>query len=98
MSRRILARIRELVRRGQYDMTAHATEEMAEDLLDILDIECAVLGGAISRTETDDPRGAKYVIEGAATDGRTLVGVVGRFADDARYLIITVYEVTPKQH
>jgi len=32
------------------------------------------------------------VLEGKATDGRTVVGVVGRFAGD-RYLIITVYKV-----
>ena len=45
-------------------MTVHAAEEMAEDDLDILDIEQAVLIGQIVRAKKNDPRGTKYVIEG----------------------------------
>ena len=72
-------------------------EEMAEDDLDILDVEQAVLNGQVVRTEKDDPRGAKYIIEGLAADGETPVGVVGRFQDRERYLVITIYEVTKEQ-
>jgi hypothetical protein len=86
-------RIREKIRLHQYDMTAHATEEMAEDLLTILDVEEAVLSGQVVRLEKDDPRGTKYVVVGTALDQQTPVGVVGRFANTGRYLIITVYEV-----
>ena len=75
-------------------MTAHALEEMAEDNLDILDIESAVLSGEITRFEGDDDRGIKFVIEGPAVNPEVPVGVVGRFATNARFLIITVYEVT----
>ncbi len=75
-------------------MTVHAMEEMAEDDLDILDVEQAILNGQIVRRETDDPRGARYVVEGIATDGETSVGVVGRFQGSKRYLIITVYEAS----
>ncbi len=96
MSRKILALIRERVRLGKYDMTAHAMEEMAEDFLDIVDIESAVITGAISRVEKTDPRGVKYVVEGVAADGATPVGVVGRFPIETRYLIITVYEITSR--
>jgi len=78
----------------QYDMTAHAMEEMSEDDLDILDVEHAVLSGRVARFEKDDPRGNKYVIEGVATDGFTPVWVVGRFASGDRYLIITVYQIS----
>ena len=38
-----IARIREKISLRQYDMSAHAMEEMAEDLLDIVDIENALL-------------------------------------------------------
>jgi hypothetical protein len=86
--------IREKIRLRQYDMTAHAMEEMAEDLLTILDIEEAVLSGRIIRVEKDDPRGTKYVVAGTALDQQTPVGVVGRFLSNGRYLIITVYEIT----
>jgi hypothetical protein len=87
-------RIKEKIRLRQYDMSAHAMEEMAEDLLTILDIEEAVLSGQIIRIERDDPRGTKYIVVGTALDRQTPVGVVGRFASNGRYLIITVYEVT----
>ncbi|MBX2997003.1 MAG: DUF4258 domain-containing protein [Caldilineaceae bacterium] len=94
MPRSRIERIRDHIRQRLYDMSAHAMEEMAEDDLDIEDIEHALLAGAIRRIERDDPRGIKYVVQGKASDGSTLVGVVGRFASNARFLIITVYRVT----
>ena len=39
MPRSVLERIREQIRQGQYGMTAHGMEEMAEDDLDIVDIK-----------------------------------------------------------
>ena len=75
-------------------MSAHAMEEMAEDMLTILDVESAILNGKVNRIEKDDPRGTKYVIVGTALDQQTPVGVVIRFASSGRTLIITVYEVT----
>ena len=78
-------------------MSVHAAEEMAEDNLDILDVEQAILSGQVVRREKDDPRGMKYVVEGIATDGVTLVGVVGRFLGRERYLIITIYEISTEQ-
>ena len=58
--------------------------------MDVIDIEHAILAGFVARIEKDDPRGFKYVIEGDAADGVT---VVGRFTDRRRFLIITVYEI-----
>jgi hypothetical protein len=75
-------------------MSVHAADEMAEDNLDILDVEQAILSGQVVRREKDDPRGTKYIVEGFATDGTTSVGVVGRFLGSERYLIITIYEVS----
>jgi Domain of unknown function (DUF4258) len=89
VSRIDLDRIRERFRLRQYDMSAHAMEEMAEGLLTIEDIESAILSGRVSRIEKDDPRGTRYTI-----DRQTPVGVVGRFASSGVYLVITVYEVT----
>jgi hypothetical protein len=74
-------------------MSVHAMEEMAEDDLDIVDVEQALLTGQLIRTEKDDPRGTKYVVEGFAIDGETAIGVVGRFLGSERYLIITIYEI-----
>ncbi|MBD2503640.1 DUF4258 domain-containing protein [Anabaena azotica] len=94
MPRSDIDRIREKIRLRQYDMSAHAMEEMAEDMLTILDVEEAVFTGQVIRVEKDDPRGTKYIVVGTALDQQTPVGIVGRFATSGRYLIITVYEVT----
>jgi hypothetical protein len=43
-------------------MTVHAFEEMAEDDLDVFDIEHAILNGQVLRTNKGDPRGTKYTL------------------------------------
>jgi hypothetical protein len=75
-------------------MTVHAMEEMAEDSLDIIDIEHAVLNGRVARMKKGDPRGTKYVVEGFSVDELTSIGIAGRFTTTGRYLIITVDEIT----
>ena len=94
MPRRILDRIQAAIRNGAYDMTAHAVAEMAEDELDLMDVETAVLSGKLIKTEKDDPRGKRYTVHGLGADATKPVGAVGRFTETGRYLIITVYEVT----
>jgi hypothetical protein len=91
---RIIDRIRQKILLRDYDMTIHAVEEMAEDDLDIFDIEEAILNGRVVRRSKRDLRGTKYTMEGLALDGERPVGIVGRFHGIDRFLIITVYEVT----
>lgn len=93
MRRSWIERIRDRVRLQRYDMTAHAMEEMAEDDLSILDVEQAVLTGLVVKIQRDDPKGNKYVVEGMAVSRATTVGVVGRFPNPDRFLIVTVYRV-----
>ena len=94
MSARLLQRIQTAIVQGEYDVTVHAVEEMAEDGLDIFDVEAAIASGQVTKTETDDPRGARYTIVGTAVDERTRVGVVGRFKETGIFLIVTAYIVT----
>lgn len=94
MPQRIIEKIRDAIRTGNYDMTFHAVEEMAEDELTILDVENAILTGKTIKRQKDDPRGIKYVIEGISTDGSTPIGIVGRFKETGVFLIITVYTIT----
>jgi hypothetical protein len=94
MAPRVLERIRDAVRERRYDVTKHAADEMAEDALDIIDVETSILNGAIIKTERDDPRGPRHTIHGIGADGITAVGSVGRFTETDQYLIITIYEVT----
>ena len=94
VSQRLLERIQDAIVRREYDLTRHAADEMAENRLDILDVECTILEGKITKTETNDPRGPRFTVVGPARDGRTEVGVVGRFTETGAYLVVTVYEVT----
>ena len=93
MPHRLIERIRRRILLRDYDLTIHAIEEMAEDDLDIFDIEHAVLHGQVVRKEKRDPKGTKYTIKGPSSDGGKIVGVVGRFHGIDRFLIITVYDV-----
>ena len=81
MPHRLIERIRQKILLRQYDMTIHAVEEMAEDDLDLLDVEEAILNGQVVRRDKHDLRGTKYTIEGLALDGETRVGIVGRFQE-----------------
>ena len=90
---RILERIRSAIRNGVYDTTIHAVEEMAEDDLDLTDVETSILNGRLIKMEKNDPRGIRYTIHGIGADGSIPVGSVGRFTETGRYLIITVFEV-----
>lgn len=94
MTKLILEEIQRLVREGKYDLTFHAIEEMAEDYLDIFDVEAAALSGSLQKTESDDPRGTRYTIVGTGADQASRVGFVGRITDTEIFLIVTVYEVT----
>lgn len=67
---------------------------MAEDALDIVDVETSILNGKIIKTEKDDPRGPRHTVHGIGTDGVTPVGSTGRFTETGQYLIITAYGVT----
>jgi hypothetical protein len=93
LSRRTFDRIRAAIRTAVYDVTSHAIEEMAEDALDIVDVETAILNGKLVKTDRDDPRGTRYTVHGIGADGITPVGIVGRFTGTGRYLIITAYEI-----
>ncbi|MFQ5612328.1 MAG: DUF4258 domain-containing protein [Anaerolineae bacterium] len=94
MSQRRFDQIRAAILNGEYDLTRHAIDKMAEDGLSIFDVESAILDGEITKTEADDPRGPRYTLIGLAQDLTTEVGIVGRFTETGIYLIITVYEVT----
>lgn len=94
MPRRVIDRIRDAIRTGNYDLTCHAVEEMAEDEFGIYDIESAILSGEIIKKEKDDPYGIKYVIKGFGTNRSTSIGVVRQFNETGIFLIITVYKIT----
>lgn len=93
MPHRLIERIRQKILLRDYDLTIHANEEMAEDDLDYLDLEQAVLSGQVVRRHKRDPRGMKYTIEGLAVNGGASGGYCGPLSRNGSLLIITVYDV-----
>jgi len=45
-------------------MTMHASDEMAEDTLDIVDVESSILNGRLVKSEKVDPRGTRHIVHG----------------------------------
>ncbi len=73
-------------------MTTHADEEAYEDRLSVLDIENAILTGAIVERQRDcETNEWKYVLRGQTFDGRD-VFVVAKFGLLGSLYILTVYE------
>ncbi len=93
MPRSAIDRIRSAIRNAAYDTTGHAVEEMAEDGLDLIDVEMAILNGRVVKTQKDDPRGTRYTVRGVGGDDITILETVGRFTETGRYLIVTVYKL-----
>lgn len=93
MFRRMLRRMRESVRRGQYVMTLHAEEEMNSDGLTIYDVESGILTGEILERQLDQiPAEWKYRLRGVAISGRE-VEVVAKISPTGKLVIITVYSL-----
>jgi len=90
---RELRRFREAVERGNSLVSQHALDEMDEDRLGILDVEPAMLSGAIVQRQRDRRTGErKAVIEGHASDGQRLAAVV-KLTVAARMVLIPVYRI-----
>jgi hypothetical protein len=83
--------IRRSVRERDYYLSAHAEEEMAEDLFERADVENAIMTGSVEARLTHDPRGTRYRLEGSSLDGR-LLHVVCRMSEGRGLLVVTVYE------
>lgn len=87
-----MARIRALVRAGDYVMTLHAEEEMDDDGFSVFDVEHALLSGKIVDRQTDRQSNArKYVIEGRTADNTAGLVAVVRFGLGGKLVIVTVY-------
>jgi hypothetical protein len=89
----IIHTIREKITRHEYEFTIpHFFEEMAEDNLTFKDIEMVIANGRIRRKFTRDPRGTRYEVVGAGTDGRE-IAVICRIKGTGKLLLITTYAV-----
>lgn len=63
---------------------------MANDLLEAVDVENAILTGSITKLFTKDPRGTRYEVTGEGCDGRT-IAVICRIVAASWLTIVTVF-------
>ena len=85
--------IREKVLAGEYEFAVpHFFEEMANDDLELIDIEAAIANGRIRRRFTKDVRGTRYEILGSTSDERQ-IGIICRIKENGKVLFITNYAI-----
>lgn len=91
MFERVLGRFRSLIRSGEYLLSIHALEEVAEDDILTEDIENAILTGSIVERQIDRvTRERKYVFLGRGLSGDP-VGLVAKIGSAGKAVIVTVY-------
>ena len=84
--------IRDKVRFGEYDLSAHAHRERQEEQITIEEMEQVLLKGAIIEQYPGDVRGESCLVAGRF-EGKPLHVVCGR--RDERLLIVTLYRPKP---
>ncbi|HUR27521.1 MAG TPA: DUF4258 domain-containing protein [Planctomycetota bacterium] len=93
MHSRQLRRFRDVVRRGEYDVTLHGLDEMEQDQLSILDLESCVSTGVIVERQRDWQTGEwKYIVHGRAVDGDEIAVVVKPLIE-GKMAFLTVYRI-----
>jgi len=91
MFERILKRMQDKVRTGQYVMTLHAEEEMNDDELTVFDVEHGILTGEIIERQKDQATSEwKYLVRGQTFAGDSVVMAVKLSFTD-KLVIITLY-------
>lgn len=91
MFERTLSRFRSLIRSGEYLLSIHALEEMAEDDVLTEDVENVILTGGIVERQIDRAtRERKYVFLGRDLAGNP-IGVVAKIGAVGKVVLLTVY-------
>jgi len=81
---------RQKVALGQYELTAHAKEEMEQDGFVIEDVKSGIYSGRVVGGQRHGPGRRKEVIHGRTASGRG-IGLVCRLTDAGTARIITVF-------
>ncbi|OQW64408.1 MAG: hypothetical protein BVN28_03115 [Nitrospira sp. ST-bin4] len=91
MFERTLGRFRSLIRSGEYLLSIHALEEMAEDDVLTENVENVILTGGIVERQIDRAtRERKYVFLGRDLAGGP-IGVVAKIGAVGKVVVLTVY-------
>ena len=91
MARRIIDRLRDKIRAGEYVVPFHAANELDDDEISIFDVESIILTGAVVETQRDPAtRERKYLVRGETRDGEAACSVV-KIGPIGRLVIITAW-------
>ena len=86
-----ISRFRHLIRTLNYVVSTHATEELEDDNLSILDLENIILTGQITERQRDTrTREVKCVVAGITLDGSS-AEVVVKVGFTGKLIVITIY-------
>jgi hypothetical protein len=95
---RLLERLRGCIREKRYVITWHATEELEEDGLGLLDATNVVLTGTIVSIQREaDSRERKYVIEGQCLAGEESCVVV-KLGGTGKVVFVSAWLGTKDSH
>jgi hypothetical protein len=91
VARRIIDRLRDRIRAGEYVVPFHAANELDDDEISIFDVENIILTGEVVETQRDaQTRERKYVIKGETLGSDTACCVV-KMGPTGWVVIITVW-------
>lgn len=91
MPRVTISTLRQLVRSLAYSVSVHATDELEDDNLSILDLETIILSGEIVERQRDRATSeTKYVVRGTTLDDQEAECVV-KISPSGRLFVVTVY-------
>jgi hypothetical protein len=91
VGRRIIDRLRDKIRAGEYVVPFHAASELDDDEIGILDVEHIILTGETTERQRDArTRESKYVIQGETLDGKSASCVV-KIGPTGKVVLITAW-------
>jgi hypothetical protein len=91
VARRIIDRLRDKIRAGDYVVPFHAANELDDDEISIFDVENITLTGKIVERQRDaQTRERKYLVRGETLDGETACSVV-KIGPTGKVVIITAW-------
>ncbi|MFH0343616.1 MAG: DUF4258 domain-containing protein [Chromatiales bacterium] len=91
MTRRIIDRLRDKIRAGEYIVPFHAANELDDDEISIFDVESIILTGEIIERQRDaETQERKYVFRGETLDGEAACSVV-KIGPTGKVVIITAW-------
>jgi hypothetical protein len=91
VARRIIDRLQDKVRAGEYVVPFHAASELDDDQISIFDSENIILTGDIIERQRDaKTRERKYVIKGETLDGEAACCVV-KIGPTGKVIFITAW-------